>query len=102
MVPPTHGRNVPPTIRACVNKGTENMAIAATGGGIATTKDGKRKRVGSTFTKTITQGPNKGDRVTFKVAPSGKPFPIRVLNDKGGDSTLRDNNIPFGKKKKKK
>ena len=55
---------------------------------------------GSTFTKTITRGPNKGDRVQFRVAAGGKPFPIRVLRDKGGDSTLRNNSIPFGKKKK--
>ncbi len=55
---------------------------------------------GSTFTKTITRGPNKGDRVQFRIAAGGKPFPIRVLRDKDGDSTLRDNDIPFGKKKK--
>lgn len=57
---------------------------------------------GTTFTKTIEQGPNTGDRVTFKVGPSGKPYPIRVLSDKGGDSTLRDNSgVQFGKGKKK-
>lgn len=75
------------------------MATAKTGGGLAVTANGKRRPTGATFTKTITQGPNKGDRVTFKVAPSGKPFPIRVLRDKGGDSTLRNNGVPFGKKK---
>jgi hypothetical protein len=72
------------------------MAKKAKGGG-GTVKG----PTGRTFTKTITQGPNKGDVVTFKVSPSGKPFPVRVLRDKGGDSTLRDNGIPFGKKKKK-
>lgn len=58
---------------------------------------------GRTFTKTISQGPNKGDRVRFRVAPSGKPYPIRVLRDKGGDSTLKDNaGVKFGKKRKAK
>jgi len=72
-------------------------------GGIAKTQAGKRRKVGSTFTKTITRGPNKGDRVVFQVAPSGKPFPIRVLNDKGKDSTLRNNpGVKIGKGKKKK
>lgn len=56
-------------------------------------------KTGATFTKTITRGPNKGDRVSFKVSPSGKPYPTRVLHDKGGNSTLRNNGIPFGKKK---
>ena len=55
---------------------------------------------GATFTKTITRGPNKGDRVSFRVAPSGKPYPTRVLKDKGGNSTLRGD-VPVGKKKKK-
>lgn len=62
----------------------------------------KRKRAGktgATFTKTVTRGPNKGDKVSFKVAPSGKPFPTRVLKDKGGNSTLRGS-VPVGKKKK--
>jgi len=60
----------------------------------------KMKKPGSTFTKTISRGPNKGDRVQFKVGPSGKPYPRRVLNDKGGNSTLRDNaGVKFGKKK---
>ena len=51
---------------------------------------------GKTFTKTITRGPNKGDRVSFKVAPSGKPFPTRVISDKGNNSTLRGD-VPIGK-----
>lgn len=67
--------------------------------------------VGSTFTKIITRGPNKGDKVKFKVAPSGKPYPVQVLKDAGGDSTLKDNpDVKFSskdttekhKKKKKK
>lgn len=58
---------------------------------------------GRTFTKTIEQGPNKGDRVQFRVSPSGKPYPIRVLRDKGNNSTLKDNaGVKFGKKAKKK
>ncbi len=56
---------------------------------------------GKTRTKTITRGPNKGDRVSFKGTPSGKPFPTRVLRDKGGDSTLKGD-VPIGKKKKSK
>ena len=55
--------------------------------------------VGRVFTKKITRGPNKGDTVTFKVAPSMKPYPIRVVKDSGGDSTLRDNpGVKIGKK----
>lgn len=54
---------------------------------------------GKTMTKKITRGPNKGDTVQFKGSPSGKPFPSRVIKDVGGDSTLRDNGIQFGKKK---
>lgn len=57
-------------------------------------------RPGAVFTKTVTRGPNKGDRVAFKVAPGGKPFPTRVLRDVGAKSTLRGS-VPFGKKKKK-
>ena len=63
----------------------------------------KRKRAGktgATFTKTVTKGPNKGDKVAFKVAPSGKPFPTRVISDKGNNSTLKGS-VPVGKKKKK-
>ena len=71
-------------------------------GGVAKTSGGQRRATGAKFTKTIEQGPNKGDRVVFRVSPSGKPFPIRVLSDKGGNSTLKDNGIPFGKRKAKK
>jgi len=53
---------------------------------------------GTTFTKRITRGPNKGDRVRFRVGPSGKPYPIRVLSDVGARSTLRDNpGVKFGR-----
>lgn len=68
-------------------------------GGKAKTSTGKLRKVGSTFTKTISRGANKGDRVQFKVAPSGKPYPQRVLNDKGSNSTLKGS-VPFGKRKK--
>ena len=56
---------------------------------------------GRKFTKKIQRGPNKGDTVQFQVAPSGKPFPQRVVKDVGSRSTLRNNpGIKFGKKKK--
>ncbi len=60
---------------------------------------GRRKfKPGTSFTKTITRGPNKGDRVTFKVGPSGKPYPKRVLRDQGRRSTLRNNSgVKFGR-----
>lgn len=50
-----------------------------------------RRRPGSTFTKRVTRGPNKGDLTRFKVARGGKPFPVAVLQDRGRNSTLRDN-----------
>ena len=57
---------------------------------------------GSTFVKTIERGPNKGDRVRFRVAPGGNPYPIQVLRDVGNDSTLRNNSgVIFGKRKAK-
>ena len=61
-----------------------------------------RKRVKrKTFTKTITRGPNKGDVVTFKVAPGGKPYPSVVRKDRGKRSTLRNNSgVRFSKKKR--
>jgi hypothetical protein len=56
---------------------------------------------GKTTTRTIARGPNKGDKVTFKFGPSGKPYPTRVVRDVGRNSTLRDNpGVKFGKKKK--
>ena len=61
-----------------------------------------RKANRPTFTKKIERGPNKGDTVTFKKGPSGKPYPVRVVKDVGSSSTLRDNSgVAFGKKKKK-
>lgn len=63
----------------------------------------KKLKPGSTFTKKITRGPNKGDTVKFKVAKGGKPFPTRVLKDRGKKSTLRNNpSVKFGKPRKKK
>lgn len=60
-------------------------------------KEKAKKTPGRVFTKTITRGPNKGDKVTFKVAPGGHPFPTRVISDKGNNSTLRDNpGVKFG------
>ena len=58
------------------------------------------KKPGAKFTKTISRGANKGDKVSFKVGPSGKPYPTRVLKDKGKNSTLKGS-VPFGRKKKK-
>jgi len=61
---------------------------------------GRKEVSRPTFVKTITRGPNKGDRVQFKVGPSGKPYPSRVLKDTGKKSTLRDNSgVSFKKKK---
>lgn len=58
----------------------------------------KLKKPGSKFTKIIERGPNKGDKVSFKVGPSGKPYPTRVLKDVNNSSTLRDNpGVKFGK-----
>lgn len=71
-------------------------------GGKAKTEGGKLRKTGAVFTKTIERGPNKGDRVRFQVSPSGKPFPIRVLRDKGKDSTLRGEKPGLFKKKSKK
>lgn len=71
-------------------------------GGIAKTPSGNKRKAGSTFTVTISRGPNKGDRVQKRVAPGGKEYPIRVLHDKGNNSTLKNNpGVRFGKKKKK-
>ena len=43
-------------------------------------KGGRQTRghkVGSTIRKTLTQGPNKGKSVVFKVAPGKHVYPIR-------------------------
>ncbi len=58
---------------------------------------------GSRFTKKITRGKNKGDTVSFKVGPSGKPYPSRVIKDVGNNSTLKNNpGVKFGKGTSKK
>lgn len=57
------------------------------------------RKPGSTFTRVVTRGPNKGDKVKFKVAPGGKAYPVSVLLDKGNNSTLKGT-VRFGKKKK--
>lgn len=44
---------------------------------------------GETRTRTITQGPNKGDKVKFRGAKGGKPYPVAVIRDKGNNSTLK-------------
>lgn len=57
--------------------------------------------------KRITKGPNLGDLIIAKAASAadmkaGNWWPIRVLEDKGGNSTLKDNSeVKFGKKKNK-
>lgn len=50
------------------------------------------------FTKKITQRGNKGDTVEFKIAPGGKPYPVRVVKDVGNDSSLKKS-IPRGRKR---
>ena len=70
-------------------------------GGIAKTSKGRRRKVGSTFTKKITRGANKGDTVRFQVAPSGKPFPVKVVRDVGGGSTVKAD-VRGNKKRRKK
>lgn len=58
---------------------------------------------GKTKTRKVTRGPNKGDTVTFKGSPSGKPYPARVVRDVGKKSTLGNNpGVKIGKKKGKK
>ncbi len=67
------------------------MARKRVTGGIAKFPNGKRRPVGSEFTRVVKQGPNKGDTVRYRVAPSGKQYPIEVIKDRGSRSTLRDN-----------
>jgi len=63
---------------------------------------GGTRKTRAPFTKKIERGPNKGDTVSFKVGPSGKPYPVRVLKDVPPPSTLRDNpGVKFGKAAKK-
>ncbi len=67
---------------------------------MAMVKHVAKRKTSSSFTKTIERGPNKGDLVRFKVAPSGKPYPVRVLHDKDKNSTLKNNpGVKFGRKK---
>ena len=54
---------------------------------------------GTTFTKKVTKGPNKGDTVSFKVAPGGKPYPTAVQKDVGKKNT---SNIAKQQRKKNK
>jgi hypothetical protein len=55
----------------------------------------------------ITRGPNKGDTIIAKAKSvaamkAGNWWPTRVTNDRGGNSTLRDNpGVKFGKGRKK-
>ena len=48
----------------------------------------KKHKPGSTFTKKVTRGTNKGDTTNFKVARGGKPYPTGVSRDVGPKSTL--------------
>ena len=56
----------------------------------------------------ITRGPNKGDTIVAKARSAsdmakGNWWPVRVLRDTGGRSTLRDNpGVKFGKGSRKK
>ena len=40
-------------------------------------RQGKGHKPGSTISKTLTQGPNEGKSVTFKVASGGKVYPVK-------------------------
>ncbi len=40
-------------------------------------RQGRGHKKGSTISKILTRGPNKGKSVTFRVARGGKVFPIR-------------------------
>jgi hypothetical protein len=54
----------------------------------------------------ITRGPNKGDTIIAKAKSAaamkaGNWWPTRVIKDRGGNSTLRDNSgVKFGKRPK--
>ncbi len=69
-------------------------------GGIAKLPNGKRRRVGSEFTRVVKQGPNKGDTVRYRVAPGGKQYAVAVIRDRGNNSTLKGSGIRFGGKSK--
>ena len=71
---------------------------------MAAKKKGKAKP-GSTVTRKVTTGPNKGDTVQFKANSAGSKFPgkltpRRVIKDVGKKNTA--GSLPKGKKKKKK
>lgn len=60
---------------------------------------------GSTSTRKVTRGPNKGDDVQFKANSAGtqhpgKQVPRRVIKDVGSKNTATS--LPKGKKKAKK
>jgi hypothetical protein len=59
----------------------------------------KARKPGSTFTKKVTRGKNRGDTVTFKTAAGGKPFPTKVVKDAGKKNT---SNVAKRKKAAKK
>ena len=50
----------------------------------------KRKR-NPTTTKTLTRGPNKGDRVKFATARhgAGKKYPLKIVKDTGKRNTSK-------------
>lgn len=55
-------------------------------------KKKSRAKPGSTVTKTVTKGPNKGDKVQFKANSAsanlpGKLVPRRVIRDVGAKNT---------------
>lgn len=60
---------------------------------------------GVTQTRKITRGPNKGDTVRVKAKSAadmrkGNWYPVAVLKDKGGNSTLRNNpGVKVGRRK---
>ena len=73
-------------------------------------KAGRRKsgkghaKPGSTVTRKVSKGPNKGDTVKFKANKSGtknpgKLVPRRVVKDVGTKNTAQS--LPKGKKKRK-
>jgi len=69
---------------------------------MAAKKPKGKAKPGSTVTRKVTKGPNKGDKVQFKAnAPGtqfpGKLVPRRVIKDVGKKNVT---GIPKGKKKK--
>lgn len=64
---------------------------------MAVRKPANKRKSGSTSTRKVTKGPNKGDTVRFKVAPGGKEYPTRVTRDTGSK-----NQSKIGKSSRKK